>query len=200
MAMLWFWILSVLALTEGIDRTKLWTVPKPMNGLNPQGLLGHWFVQYRISPHSWPGSDELTDYEINLTHAGKNTMMMTLTMRKDVCNTIHAKMYIKPGGVMTLTDPIGNAFSGLVVIPKVYYDSFCIFYICTRMNVQGKKCDDALVSIETRMPLPNKDVIARINQALISLWGTTVDQLTPVRRKQSCLAETHMFPPRAKWG
>ncbi|KAL4223715.1 hypothetical protein ACF0H5_017182 [Mactra antiquata] len=182
-------MLSIVALSQGVDKTRLWRTPPPMKGflLNPS--LGRWFIQFRSAPCGWEGSSEFRDYETTLIMDGQNIIARE-TMRNDVCNTVTSNLYLRsPPGVFTVKDQLGNNWSGSYVIPATDYKTFSITYGCTKVSTMGDKCDDPWLSVKTRMPNPGPKVVAMINDALMSLWGITVDHLQQVQHQQSCLTK-----------
>ncbi|KAL4233795.1 hypothetical protein ACF0H5_008473 [Mactra antiquata] len=189
-----------MACSHGIDITKLWKIPPPMKGFQIQPALGQWFVQYRVAPCSWAGSTEFQDYEYFASTGGKNAFSITLTMRNGICNTIKAPVFFThQPGVMLVKDPLGNNFSGKLIYTAIDYKSFQIIYVCTKMSVFGDKCDDALLSVQTRMVKPDGQTIANINNALKGIFGVTVDQLQRVVHSKSCTQKQTPFMPKSKW-
>ncbi|KAL4233796.1 hypothetical protein ACF0H5_008474 [Mactra antiquata] len=192
-------ILSIIiACSHGIDRTKLWKIPSPMKGFQLQYALGRWFVQYRVAPCSWEGSNEFQDYELFDSLVSKNFMSVIFTMRNGVCNTINASAFLtSQPGVIMLKDPLGNNFSGKLIYLATDYMSFKIIYICTRMSVLGDKCNDAGLSVYTRMVKPDGKTIAKINAVLMKMYGVTVDQLQRVIHSKSCIDKQTLLNHKA---
>ncbi|KAL4233793.1 hypothetical protein ACF0H5_008471 [Mactra antiquata] len=185
-----------------MDRTKLWRIPPPMKGFQLKPALGQWFVQFRAAPCSWEGSNEFQDYELYTAPVDKNTLSATLTMRNGVCNTISAPIYLtSEPGVMLVKDPVGNNFSGKLIYPATDYKSFAFYYVCTKMSVFGDKCDDAMLCVHTRMRKPSGKTVAKINDALIRIFGVTVNQLQRVIHTKSCrMNKIPFIPTPQKWG
>ncbi|KAL4231339.1 hypothetical protein ACF0H5_008918 [Mactra antiquata] len=186
MMFLWTFALMVISVAKGMDETKLWRIPPPIKGFLWEPSSGRWYYQFRKSPCSWSGSNEFTDYEMLLRTEGKNSMLMTLTMRNGVCNSANHRMIFMSPGVYTTKDLLGGSFSGTYIYVAGYYKTFFIVYGCTKMSVLGDKCEDASIDVRTRIRYPDKAVIAMINDALLQLWGITVDELQRVKHIESC--------------
>ncbi|KAL4231958.1 hypothetical protein ACF0H5_009535 [Mactra antiquata] len=188
MALFWIITLVLVTLSHGFDRTRLWKIPPPMKGFQIQPALGRWYYQFRIAPCSWSGSNEFTDYEVLMTLQGKSTIVFSRTMRNDgICNTVTSKAYLtSQPGVINIKDPLGNNFSGLQIFTATDYKTFSITYTCTKKSVSGDKCDDAMVNVRTRMRKPGLQVIQRINNALMQLWGVTLEQFQRVLHSKPC--------------
>ncbi|KAL4223555.1 hypothetical protein ACF0H5_017025 [Mactra antiquata] len=177
-------ILLSVVVVNGLESSRLWNIPSPVNGFRIQPLLGRWFVQYRKAPCTWGGSNEFSDYETTFQLDGKHNLFTTMSMRNDVCNTINSRAFMQSPGVYIIKDPLGNNFSGKLVFAATDYKTYHITYLCTKMSVLGEKCDDTSLSVKTRVPHPDHKIIARINHALNQMWGISVDHLQRVNHLQ----------------
>ncbi|KAL4232269.1 hypothetical protein ACF0H5_009843 [Mactra antiquata] len=184
-------IISSLIFVNGFDQTKLWKIPPPMKNYHVPSGLGRWYYQFNQAACSWSGSREYSDYEIFLEPESKNSLLFTLTMRNEFCNTIKGRSYIIAPGVFTAKDTVGNNFSGTYTVVAEDPKTFSISYGCTKMSVLGDKCDDASLKIKTRMPFPSKKVIAQINRELKRIWGITVNDLPRSLFRKSCRDELY---------
>ncbi|KAL4232235.1 hypothetical protein ACF0H5_009809 [Mactra antiquata] len=199
MVFIWAFALMVIAVANGMDETKLWRLPPPMKGFQWEKALGRWYYQFRKAPCSWSGSNELTDYEMFISKRSKNSLWFALTMRNGVCNTINHSPIIVSPGVHTTKDPTGGGFSGVYVQVAGDYKTFMIVYGCTKMSVFGDKCDDASITVSTRMRFPDKKVISMINDALMQLWRITVNDLQRVKHIQPCFQNKPPVQLNQKW-
>ncbi|KAL4231340.1 hypothetical protein ACF0H5_008919 [Mactra antiquata] len=199
MVFLWTFALMLITVAKGMDETKLWRIPPPMKGHQWETFLGRWYYQFRKSACSWSGSNEFTDYGALITRESKNTIWFTLTMRNGICNTINHRGILISPGVYTTKDPTGGSFSGTYIIVAGDSKTFGISYGCTKMSVLGDKCEDASIAVRTRIRYPDKAVIAMINDALLQLWGITVDELQRVKHIESCFQKKQNMQLNKQW-
>ncbi|KAL4231341.1 hypothetical protein ACF0H5_008920 [Mactra antiquata] len=201
MLLLWTTAFTLINLSNGIDETKLWTFPQAMKDFDWQQNLGRWYYQFRKVPCSWSGSDEFTDYEAFIIRENKHTLLLTLTMRNnEICNSIAHRATFKSNlGILKIKEPLGIGFSGIYFLVAGDYTTFGITYGCTKLSVFGDKCDDASITVRTRMRFPDKKVIAMINDELMRLWGITVDDLQRVKHIKSCIQTIPYSPSYKKW-
>ncbi|KAL4231401.1 hypothetical protein ACF0H5_008980 [Mactra antiquata] len=190
-----FFILCTFATGYGIDNTKFWKIPKPVKGFEDRLVLGRWFFQFRKAPCTWSGSSEFKDYETLISIYDKKIVMFTNFVRNDgLCTMFPSKGYKSTvPGTLVVKDPLGDKYSGLLVFPATDYKTYLITYVCVKMSTFGEKCDDALISIRTRMVHPDKTVIARINFVLMQLWGITVDELVRIQHGKSCYSKKYKY-------
>ncbi|KAL4233794.1 hypothetical protein ACF0H5_008472 [Mactra antiquata] len=64
------------------------------------------------------------------------------------------------------------------------------------MSVLGDKCDDSMLSVLTRMVKPDGKTITKINNALMEIFGVTVDQLQRVLHSKPCRGKQTPFIPK----
>ncbi|KAL4231402.1 hypothetical protein ACF0H5_008981 [Mactra antiquata] len=195
-----FFIVFICTICYSIDITKLQKIPQPMKGFQEKLILGRWFFQFRKPPCNWPGSDQLSDFELTISNKDKKRLLFTNFARNDgLCTMFPSNAYkgTTPGTYL-VKDPLGDKFSGYMVIPATDYKTFLVGYVCIKMSTFGDKCDDVLIAVRTRMVHPDKAVVARINFVLMHLWGITVDELlaTPnnldTESKKFAIAEEFM--------
>ncbi|KAL4221769.1 hypothetical protein ACF0H5_020023 [Mactra antiquata] len=178
--------LLLASYSEAIDTNKIMFQPPPMKNFDLNAWLGPWFYAFRSPPCSWSGANEMTDYESTGRLLKNGVILAKETWRNEICNSLQILVYVKGPGIFTAKDPLGNTFSGTVVVPYTDYKTFTITWGCTKMSALGNKCDDPWINVKTRMIKPGPKIIGQINYHLTRLWGVTVDQLQVVRRQQRC--------------
>ncbi|KAL4232268.1 hypothetical protein ACF0H5_009842 [Mactra antiquata] len=182
--------LTTWTIVHGMDETVLATIPVPMKKFDLSQSLGRWYYQFQKAPCSWSGSSEFSDYEIFLSAENSKSILFTLTMRIDICNQITGRAFINPQpGVFRSKDSIGNVFSGLYVIVAEDPKTYSIVYGCTKLSAFGNKCEDASITVKTRVPFPNKKIIAQIYNVLMAVWGISIHDLQRVPFRESCVKQ-----------
>ncbi|KAL4232005.1 hypothetical protein ACF0H5_009583 [Mactra antiquata] len=201
MLLLWTILLVFTSLSNGLDETVLWKIPKPMKGFQWQQHFGRWYNQFRKAPCSWSGALEFTDNELFFGPETKQSILFSLTMRnRGICNTITSRAFLQsPEAITKAEDTIAGGFGGLYVQVAGDPKLFGIAYGCTKLNVLGDKCDDPSITIRTRMRFPDKRVIAMIHDALMQLWGIGVDELHRVQHIQPCFQQQPVGKLNKQW-
>ncbi|XP_045202159.2 uncharacterized protein LOC123555630 [Mercenaria mercenaria] len=172
----------------GNVKERLKTPPLPMPGFNLQAWSGRWFFQYHKAPCSWAISEKFSDYT-QFTELHGNVALYHETMRNhDLCNSVTSSLRITGPGVFIGNDPVGDNWSGKVIVVDTDYKTYCITWGCTKWSAFYNTCEDPWIYIKTRQMNPHRGVLRRIEMALYKLWGISINQLTRITHGRPCSA------------